>query len=137
MKTVVSGSVLVLAMLLAGCHAAPSEGVLSSHHGRYVGIGIYSADAMWSKIVADDQPGSPKAATTADDRDVIVVVDSDTGEIRQCGNLSGFCVRMNPWTQSLPQSHAAPMHVAMHAAELDRAESDTADDLNSAAVNAN
>ncbi len=51
-------------------------------------------------------------AGLADDEQVIVVVDSDTGEIRQCGALSGYCVGMRPWdhgvSQTLPASLVPP-----------------------------
>ena len=50
---------------------------------------------------------------------MIVTVDSDTGEIRECGNYSGLCVSMNPWTKAVaPQQHT-PVTVGAHAAELE------------------
>jgi hypothetical protein len=44
-------------------------------------------------------------------------VDSQTGEIRQCGNLSGHCIRMNPWEAR----QSPPARVVEHQADLDRA----------------
>lgn len=87
---------LLLTACLAACGREPGPG--PRHGGRYLGIGIYSPGAMWQRLAgaAGAQDGS--AATLRDDEQVIVVVDSRTGEIRQCGNLSGHCIRMNPWS---------------------------------------
>jgi hypothetical protein len=60
------------------------------------------------------------AANLGDDSHVIVVVDSRTGEIRQCGNYSGHCIGMNPWAGPLGQGQAAPVPLTKHAADLAR-----------------
>lgn len=102
--------------LLASCGERAEVGP-SDAHGRYLELGTFAAGQLWSqmKVAA---PTAPDAATVADDEHVIVVVDSRTGEVRQCGDLSGFCVRSNPWTKSdVPQ---APVALAKHAADLAR-----------------
>ncbi|MEO7690999.1 MAG: hypothetical protein ABIS51_17085 [Sphingomonas sp.] len=118
MKASYLGVVLISGLALGGCHKAPFSTDPKPHHGRYTGIGIYSADKMWSEIARADKSKDKAAATTADDQNVIVVVDGDTGEIRQCGNLSGYCVGMNPWSGALAKSQTAPLGLSRHAAEL-------------------
>jgi len=66
----------------------------------------------------------PAAAKLADDEHVIVVLDSHTGEIRQCGDHSGFCVAMNPWTSTAAAS--APVKLVKHAADLNAEEGKSA-----------
>jgi hypothetical protein len=77
---------------------------------------------MWTQIVRGDAVNAPAAARPADDEQVIIVVDSTTGEIRQCGNLSGQCIAMNPWAKPLAASQAAPLPLTKHAEELDAEE---------------
>jgi hypothetical protein len=88
--------------------------------GRFSGVGIYSADRMWSQIAGTDAPKSAAAARLKDDEKVIVVVDTRTGEIRQCGNLSGFCVGMNPWAKPLSATRSAPLSMLKHEEDLER-----------------
>ena len=114
MKIVLVSTAAIVGIVLAGC-SQRSPDVNSPHHGRYLGVGIYSPGPLWSKMVADRR-GVTASANTRDDEQVIVVVDSDTGEIRQCGNLSGYCVGMNPWRQPLTASQTAPISLTAHAA---------------------
>ena len=94
---------LLLTACLAGCGGRADSGPGPRHGGRYVGIGIYSPGAMWQRLAGTPASRDESAATLRDDEQVIVVVDSQTGEIRQCGNLSGHCIRMNPWSgQQVP-----------------------------------
>ncbi|GAA0328556.1 hypothetical protein GCM10009087_43440 [Sphingomonas oligophenolica] len=125
MKASYPGVVLVAALALGSCHGTSTwlGDDIKPHRGRYTGIGIYSTDRMWSEITVADKPKDKAAATTADDRTVIVVVDSDTGEIRQCGNLSGYCIGMNPWNHALAGTQAAPLSLDKHAAELEASSS--------------
>ena len=105
---------------LTGCHKMYStfDGG-GPHHGRYAGVGLFSPGKIWAHLQGDAS-GDPAAAKPADDDVVIVVVDSDTGEIRECGNYSGRCVSMNPWTKAIaPQQHM-PVAVDAHAAELEQ-----------------
>ena len=90
------------ALTLSGCKkiADAVDGDVGGRP-RYAGIGIYAADGGWGKLKAAKAPADADAARVGDDRVVIVVVDSRTGEIRQCGNLSGYCVGMSPWDASL------------------------------------
>jgi hypothetical protein len=53
----------------------------------------------------------------ADDEHVIVVLDSHTGEVRQCGDHTGFCVAMNPWSADA-RTTGTPVTLAQHAADL-------------------
>ncbi|QNQ10237.1 hypothetical protein [Sphingomonas alpina] len=102
-------------MCLAGCSKTEEATGEAQHQGRYVGIGIYSPSKLWALLKPANPSKDKAAATLEDDSHVIVVVDSKTGEVRQCGNLSGYCVRMNPWGGSAP---VAPASLTKHAADL-------------------
>ena len=118
----------MLLLGLGGCDLASEIGDKdqargSSGHGRYVGAGLYGAGRLWPQMVRPKNPAkdasnavTPSPATLADDSTIIVVVDSATGEIRQCGDVSGFCTTMNPWTK---RALGAPVVLAKHAADLD------------------
>lgn len=107
--------------LLGGCDRGRGDGM--SHpqrHGRYAGIGVFAPGNLWSRMALPKTKAVPQAATTADDEHIIVVVDSDTGEVRQCGDHSGYCTAMNPWTKAIaPQQHA-PVTLTAHAADVAR-----------------
>lgn len=109
---------LLLAACLGGCGEASEPGHGARHGGRYVGIGIYAPGALWQRMVAANRSEDAAAATLRDDEQIIVTVDSRTGEVRQCGNLSGHCIRMNPWSGQ----QAAPVRLTEHAADIDTAE---------------
>jgi hypothetical protein len=109
----------IAALALAGCNRHADIDAPGHHAGgRYQGIGIYPADALWSRLTASDANKDQTRALRADDGQIIVVVDSRTGEIRQCGNLSGYCVNMNPWTGPLGADRSAPIGLSKHAEEL-------------------
>lgn len=114
--------ILGLAAALAGCQkageAAPEAGKPGAR-GRYVGVGIYRAEAMWGQLAspAPTTKPDPAAATLADDDHVIVVVDTATGEMRQCGNLSGHCITSNPWAKAT-SAQPAPAAVLKHLDQL-------------------
>ena len=104
---------------LTGCHKIQGGawGSDGPHHGRYAGIGLFEPGKIWAHLQGDVTK-DPAAAKPADDDVLIVVVDSDTGEVRECGNYSGRCVSMNPWTKAVgPQLHM-PVKVDAHAADL-------------------
>jgi len=106
------------AAALTGCGDGPKDGVSRrGAQGRYLGIGVYAADRLWQEVAGGQAASDPKVAALADDSQIIVVVDSATGEVRQCGNLSGRCIATNPW-----RGAAAPLPAAIgrHAADLDR-----------------
>jgi hypothetical protein len=114
---VVVGAIALLS--LCGCNK-PAEGSFSGStgHGRYAGVGLYPAGQMWSQIVAANTPKDAAASRPNDDEQVIVVVDTVTGELRQCGNLTGNCVGMNPWAKPLVASQIAPIPLAKHADQI-------------------
>ncbi len=120
----------VVAASLAGCRGgavwpSPGEG-----RGRYVGVGIYTPTAQWRQLVGNQQPTLPAAAQRGDDQVILVTADSKTGELRACGDLSGYCVGFNPWKAPLGALQTAPVSVAAHGVG-DGAVANTAD--NSAA----
>jgi hypothetical protein len=85
--------------------------------GRYAGIGTYDPGRLWSQMAGIADPSDAAAAKLDDDDHIIVVVDSHTGEVRQCGNYSGVCVAMNPWAGEGSRS-ATPVKLKKHAADL-------------------
>ena len=120
----------VAALGLAGCQKAGENApAATAPHGkgRYMGVGIYSPSRMWEQVAVPEgeSPRGPTAATPADDDEIIVVLDSNTGDLRQCGNLSGACITMNPWAKPLAASRVAPVILGKHAAQLNE-EAETA-----------
>lgn len=112
------------ACVLAGCnqHEASSAGPKSP--GRYAGIGTFDAGRLWGQMTGSSSNSDPALAKLQDDEHVIVVMDSHTGEVRQCGDHSGYCVSMNPWATGGGQA-SLPVKLGKHAADLD-AESNAA-----------
>lgn len=112
----------IAALSLGGCQKADGVAGEALHgKGRYVGVGLYAPSRMWEQVVVAEADGktNPAAARPADDDEIIVVLDSNTGELRQCGNFSGACIAMSPWARALATSHNAPVLVGKHAGELD------------------
>ena len=95
--------------LLGGCrqNAATNQWELGIEpsQGRYLGVGIYAPGAAWTRVTR------PRAGDVklGDDQAIIVVTDSRSGEVRACGDLSGYCVAMNPWAKA---SRRAPIVLA-------------------------
>ena len=83
-------------------------------HGRYVGVGIYTPGAPWAQMARTQPPSDAAAARLADDQAIIVVTDSSTGEIRACGDMSGYCVGTNPWATPMAKSQIAPVELTAH-----------------------
>jgi len=125
-----------LSLALVGCQkkkeapAAPASEAVSrlfQHPGRYQSAGLYMPSRLWTQLADAEsgpaKPGAPKpaidpaSATLNDDGQIIVVVDSATGEVRQCGNLSGRCVRLNPWART-----NVPIALTKHEADFEREE---------------
>lgn len=119
MKALVLLAMVLAAGAMSGCKPMSTASAVETHHGRYLGIGVYPVGPMWAQVAAA-ATADHAAATLKDDEQVIVVVDSNTGEIRQCGNLSGYCVGMNPWSHPLAAGRAAPLPLLKHAEDLAR-----------------
>ena len=119
-------SLLLSACLMGGCdqHEATSAGPKSP--GRYAGIGTFDAGRMWSRMTGANSQ-DPATAKLADDEHIIVVLDSHTGEVRECGDHSGYCVSMNPWGGSGAPA-GLPVKLNKHAAELE-AEANSAEPI--------
>jgi hypothetical protein len=110
---------LAAVALLAGCNQpVDPAGQGGEGRGRYVGLGHYAPGRMWSQIVRASSADTA-AARPQDDEQVLIVMDSVTGEVRQCGNLSGACVGLSPWSGPLTQAQRAPLPLAMHASQLE------------------
>lgn len=106
------------ALFLSGCHNEPAErGAPPPHHGRYAGIGVFDAGTLWARADIGQRKGDAAAANLSDDEHIIVVVDSDTGEVRECGDHSGACFAMNPWTTAIA-GRQLPARLTAHMADL-------------------
>jgi len=109
---------LMMGCVLSSCGGPASEdGPTPKASGRYAGIGTYNTGRLWGEIADTEASRDPAAANLKDDEHVIVLIDSHTGEVRQCGDYSGVCVTMNPWTEQGSRS-AAPVKLNKHAADL-------------------
>ena len=121
-------AVLATALCLSACERpAPAAAATdafgsigSDGHARFSGAGIYPTSRMWEQIVGVEASKSPAASRLKDDSQIIVVVDTRTGEIRQCGNMSGVCVGMNPWSKPLTPAQSAPVPVLKHEEDFQR-----------------
>jgi hypothetical protein len=110
---------VALCSLLTGCGQSPTASPVGGRNqGRYAGIGVFEAGRLWSQMTVAKASRDPATATIADDEHVIVVVDSYTGEVRQCGDHSGYCVAMNPWNGIGPTVPVLPANLVKHAADL-------------------
>ena len=114
---IVAGALLG-AMALGGCQKLSEAEPAPRVGGRYVGVGHYPAGPMWAQVAVDESKAEAQAAKLRDDEQIIVVMDSQTGEVRQCGNFSGRCIAMNPFDPRLP-AQTAPAAVMKHAWELE------------------
>lgn len=105
----------LLGLTLAGCG---QPGATSAEpHGKYAGIGLYTPGRPWTRLVAQTT-GDPHAARLVDDQAIIVVQNTATGEVRACGDLTGYCIGMNPWRTDLVSSHLAPVQLTEHEAPM-------------------
>ena len=115
----------LVAVTLAGCQkqevrAAQPAGFLGfgGPKARYFGVGMYAPGELWRQLAGAKAAADPAAANLDDDDEIFVVLDSRTGELRQCGNFSGHCIGMNPWANPLDPASAAPAKVLKHATQL-------------------
>ena len=119
--------VALVALALCGCKKNPSteatadwSGLFSSKpHGRYAGVGIYSPGTAWAKMISAARSKDAPTAQLVDDGAVIVMVDSATGEVRGCGDMTGYCVGMNPWKAPLATGQIAPVSLSDHVKSTD------------------
>lgn len=108
-------SLAAACLMLSGCDEKPADALeTATKHGRYAGIGTFEAGPLWQKMAGVPQAKDPARANIADDAHVIVVVDTRTGEVRQCGDLSGYCLAMNPWKAT---PGALPVRLTEHASD--------------------
>lgn len=115
-------AVLALTALLAACArkadtSADATGPFSSPQrpGRYLGVGIYNPGQGWSRLVQAQAEPAAGDARLADDQAIIVVMDSRSGEVRACGDLTGYCIGLNPWGSPLADSRRTPVTLTGHA----------------------
>lgn len=111
---------LTLILCVAGCDQAPDNPGPPVRQGRYAGIGTYPVNELWSRMEVASAPKDKVAATIEDDSQIIVTVDSVTGEVRQCGDLSGYCTTMSPWAGSPAGRGNAPVRMKAHSADVAR-----------------
>lgn len=116
-------AIVLLAVAVAACAKKevlaapdPKAGFAAlGQKGRYVGVGVYSPGEAWTQLkpplpASEAPPPNPRPAGLEDDDVVIVVTDTATGELRQCGNLSGHCVSLRPWAQRAESVAPAPLN---------------------------
>lgn len=111
---------VLFGLALGGCR--PVMATLDQHasrQGRYAGIGIYGPGRQWTRLVLAERSKDPALAQLVDDQVVIVVHDSISGEVRACGDLSGYCVSMNPWKAALTPGQNAPVKLSAHENPVD------------------
>jgi len=121
------------AAALAGCHGWAGQTGADAHRGRYAGVGIYAPGEGWRRQVAGQGPTTGPAARLVDDEAVIVVVDSQTGEVRGCGDLSGYCVGLNPWRTALARPQQTPVDLTAHVTPAEDGVTNDADNAAAAA----
>jgi hypothetical protein len=122
----IAGGCLIAALALGGCKKAPWLETQPEGHGRYQGVGLYSPSQQWTRIVGSQQTKDTPAAKPIDDQILIVVEDSVTGEVRACGDLTGYCIGMNPWKSQLTAGQVAPINLTEHVKPPDPLEEQTA-----------
>ena len=101
---------------LLGCNRSQeSSAVGPKSPGRYAGIGVFDAGRLWGEMTGTASRSDSASAKLQDDEHIIVVLDSHTGEVRECGDHSGYCVSMNPGRGS---PATLPVRLSKHAADL-------------------
>jgi hypothetical protein len=102
---------------LCGCNRAPTASPFTAGgRGPYASVGIYSPGRQWTRLIANQQAKDPDVARPVDDQVVIVVQNSATGEVRACGDLTGYCIGMNPWKATLLSAQISPVKLTRHQA---------------------
>ena len=115
------GLLAVTGLTLGGCQKTSEAGptMVSSSRGRFVAVGTYAPGQVWAHLARPKpaEAADPAVARLDDDEQIIVVMDSATGELRQCGNLSGHCLAFNPWSKDA-SNQGAPATLLKHARDL-------------------
>ena len=120
LRPVVAAALLASLMLSAcGLKTVHDGAGAPPAHGRYNGVGIYGPSKQWTKMMAAQQAADPQLARPIDDQVIIVVEDSATGEVRACGDLTGYCIGMNPWKTALTSGQISPVRLTEHVAPLE------------------
>lgn len=127
MKFLQITSLFLVVSQLAGCDSAPDDsGSSGLRNGRYVGIGVFNSGVLWSQMRVAKPLEDISTARIADDEHIIVVVDTKTGQVRECGDYSGYCITMNPWTKAVDPSMELPVSLIRHASDIDAKHDDNA-----------
>lgn len=114
-------------LILTSCDQLPVADSKDSDPGRYHAVGIYSAGTSWKALKADEKNLPDLTAHIRHDEVVIVTIDGKTGEMRQCGNYSGFCVKLNAWDKAPPAS--TPVQFATEPSTGESAVTNVADNV--------
>ena len=122
----------VLFVVLAGCNQSPSPSAPGPKNpGRFAGIGVFDAGRLWGQMASPASPSDAALAKLQDDEHIIVVIDSHSGEVRQCGDHSGYCVSMNPWAVGGAQA-LLPVKLGKHAADFEKEDRNAAENAGQA-----
>ena len=108
---------VVACLALGGCERADqtsADGRQSVTKGRYSGVGVFDAGRLWGKMIVTQDKKDEAAARLMDDEHIIVVVDSQTGEVRQCGDHTGYCVSISPWNAANASAPVLPAKLSEH-----------------------
>ncbi len=119
MRRYIRAAVVLACLGMCGCNRPPWSFLASTEQpsrGKYTGVGIYGPGKQWTKLIATQHTKDPQAAQPIDDQVIIVVQDSATGEVRACGDLTGYCIGMNPWKSALVSAQIAPIKLTEHVA---------------------
>jgi hypothetical protein len=107
---------LLVPLMLAGCNSLGEAASNGAHErSRFSGVGVYAPTGLWAEQLDFVKPADKSAAKLTDDDKIIVTVDGQTGEIRQCGNHSGHCVSLSAWEKGAKK---APLKLRNHAEDL-------------------
>lgn len=108
---------------LVGCRPMVGEASAQVTEDRFQGLGTFEVGRLWRELARPESPEDPTATRMSDDDRVIVVVDSQTGEVRQCGNMTGHCISMTPWAAA---AQPAPAKLKKHLDDIIREDSEAA-----------
>jgi hypothetical protein len=107
----------LMCLALTGCgraEQASGDDRQSITKGRYAGVGVFEAGRLWGKMIVPQAKADEATARLTDDEHVIVVIDSQTGEVRQCGDHTGYCVSISPWNAANGSGITLPARLSAH-----------------------